>query len=109
MYARIAGSRGSPHSSHSPIVSGMVGSSMELTASTNGTSATTALQQAARGQAAGDDRVARHPLAGGQRVGGRDEVGERSALVIQPTLQPPPPPALAAAPDVRDRVQVAAV
>src|SRR5580658_1802127 len=41
----MRGSRGSPHSSHSLMVSGISGSSMVVTQSTNGTSATTARQR----------------------------------------------------------------
>jgi hypothetical protein len=67
------------------------------------------LQQAAGRQAAGDDPVRGGPAVRGQRVRDRDEIGERVPLAVQSAVEPPPPAALAATADVRDRVQVAAV
>src|SRR5690242_17374664 len=48
MRAYAAGSRGSPHSSHSVTVSGSSGSSIVVTTSTNGTSATIAAKRSGR-------------------------------------------------------------
>ena len=67
------------------------------------------LQQAAGGQAAGDDLVRGRPAVRGQGLRDRDEVGERVPLAVQPPIEPPPPAAFATAADVCDRVHVAAV
>src|SRR3984957_11422853 len=100
----------------------MVGSSIVVTQSTNGTSATTArppplrrlrvpppLPQPACRQAAGDDPVGRGPALGRQHVRGGDEVGEGIALAVKPAVLPPAPAALAAAAHVRHRVDEAPV
>ena len=117
----MAGSRGSPHSSHSVMVSGMDGSSIVVTTSTNGTSATTArhrsgaMENTAPWSSPPADRPretirsgAAQPLAG-QQVGRRDEVGERGALAVQMALVPPAAAALPAAAHVRHRVDEPAV
>ena len=112
----MRGSRGSPHSSHSLMVSGMSGSSMVVTQSTNGTSATTARQR--RGAIENTAPCSRPPAESpretirsgaaqprpDEHVGGGDEVGEGVALAVQSPVQPPGAAALTAAPDVRHRV-----
>ena len=120
MRAYASGSCGSPHSSHSVIVSGRSGSSMVVTMSTNGTSATMAANRSGR-------RLATAPMSSppalppratsdgrrvalrDERLGARDEVGERVGLVIEAAVFVPAPAQLAAAAHVRDRAHEAAI
>ena len=111
-------SRGSPHSSSWLAVRGMEGSSIVVTTSTNGTSATTARQRSGRRVDGGLDQPARRrpsvtirvpstrsgPSLPASRSATATVVAERLRLGLQPAPLPPPPPAFAAAANVRDRV-----
>ena len=133
--ANSSGLRGSPHSSHSLIVSGIDGSDIEPITSTNGTSATTAHHRrgatfsaaacssppADRPRVTIRRRVHERRVVGrtgpadgvgcgaGQPVRDGGVVGERVRLGGQMAVEPPVPAVLAAAARAGQRVHDAAV
>ena len=96
-----SGSCGSPHSSHSVMVSGRSGSSIVVTTSTNGTSATIAAKRSGRRLATAPisrppalppratSRAGVRVALGDERLGARDEVGERVRLVVEAAVLVP--------------------
>ncbi len=121
MRAYASGSRGSPHSSHSVTVSGSDGSSIVVTTSTNGTSATIAPKRSGRRFATAPIKSPpalppsrreprrRRVVLGDQVLRARDEVGERVGLVLEPAGLVPRAAHLASAPHVRHREDETAI
>ena len=114
-----SGLRGSPHSSHSVMVSGMSASSIVVTTSTNGTSATTARHRSGRWLNTAPCRrppalsprdASREPSTSPcQPVRDGDVVVEGVLLVLQVAVEPPATAVLATAADVRVHEHHAAV
>ena len=112
---------GLPHSGHSGGVSGSSLSSMVLSTSTKGTSATIpanrsgarladrAHEHAARAAAMGDDASARRVACIDQGLAAGDEIRERVRLLLALAIHVPAPALLGAAADMRDRIDESAV